>query len=752
MRRWTPGDTLRVAIVSQSTQLRSETLCGARHPLCGSACTMLQRARHGICHLRVTRGRASWIRERTSLFARSLSQEPGRKLEALPVVESSHNWRMILRDAVKEGFRSLRQTRKPDDGGDAVSGTDPAATAEARDTADSASLRRFLMLMWPERHMVGLAVSTIAVTSPVMLLLPRAIGMVLDSALAPEAGLTAATSPAIVVGGLAGLFAVQAALVGFRAATLAVAGERISARLRIDAFRALLQQDVAWFDKQSTGDLVNRLSSDATVVQKALTGQVAAGLRNGAMAVGATGMLVYLSPPLAAVSLAAIPPLAVLGRGFGRYMRGRQEQVQRRLGGTIKVAEGLVAGVRTVRAFSGEGRELGRFREAVGLALEQARRVGIAQAGFDAALMWSTNLALLAVLGYGGFLVQSGAMTAGDLTSFLMYSLYAGFNAAGLGSVWAEWQRGVGAARRLFSVLDSRPTMPAAIDWADSPPALDETALPASAPAALPSARMHVDGGGWYSPPSSAVRGEVAFEGVRFAYPTRADAPVLEGFSLRLEPGKTTALVGASGSGKSTAAALLLRLYDPQAGSVTVDGVDLRRWSVPSLRGGAVGLVEQSPRLIAPTVGESIAYGRPGATEEEVREAAAAANALEFIEGFPAGFATSVGEGGQQLSGGQRARVALARLLLAAPPIVVLDEASAALDARSEAAVAEAVSRVTQGRTVLTIAHRLSTIAAADAVAVLHEGRVAELGRYSDLVADESSRLHQLLQPQLSRQ
>jgi ABC-type multidrug transport system fused ATPase/permease subunit len=716
-------------------------------------------------------GSAHWIRGGTALFSRSVAKESGREIDSLPEVESSHSWHRIIGDAVKEGLRTFGGGENSDDRKGDSSDIDPASSKPASAGSDSEHLRRFLMLMWPERHMVGIAVSTIAVTSPVMLLLPRAIGAVLDSALAPDAGASAGMSPGVVVAGLAGLFAVQSALIGFRSGTLAVAGERISARLRIDAFKSLLRQDIAWFDKQSTGDLVNRLSSDATVVQKALTGQVAAGLRNGAMAVGATGMLIWLSPSLAAVSLAAIPPLAIVGRGFGKYMRGRQEQVQRRLGGTIKVAEGLASGVRTVRAFNGEGRELLRFRDAVGLALEQARRVGIAQAGFDAALVWSTNLALLAVLGYGGFLVQSGAMTAGDLTSFLMYSLYAGFNAAGLGSVWAEWQRGVGAGRRLFAVLDSTPTMPAGIDWAHSPPAMPAAltsieaskgaATGASAPGvgeagpsdgAIPSARMHVDSGGWYDPSPESVRGEVSFDDVTFAYPTRQDAPVLTGFSLQLEPGKTTALVGASGSGKSTAAALLTRMYDPQAGRVMVDGVDVRRWSVPALRGRAIGLVEQSPRLIAATVGDSIAYGRPGASEEEIRAAAASANALDFIEAFPMGFATSVGEGGQQLSGGQRARVALARVLLAAPPIVVLDEASAALDAQSEAAVAEAVTRVTQGRTVLTIAHRLSTIAAADSVAVLQQGRVAELGKYSELVADEASLLHQLLQPQLSRQ
>ncbi len=593
------------------------------------------------------------------------------------------------------------------------------------------------------------AVSTIAVTSPVMLLLPRAIGGVLDSALATEPGAAAGMSPGVVVAGLAGLFAVQAGLIGFRSGALAIAGERIATRLRIDAFRSLLRQDVAWFDEQSTGDLVNRLSSDATVVQKALTTQVAAGLRNGAMAVGSTGLLVWLSPSLAAVSLCAIPPLAIMARGFGRYMRGRQERVQRGLGDTLKVAEGLVAGVRTVRAFGAERRELARFETAVGGALEQARRVSVAQAGFDAALHWSTNLALLAVLGYGGFLVESGAMTAGDLTSFLMYSLYAGFNFAGLGSVWAEWQRGVGASRRVFAVLDAQPSMPSVV----APASLARADAAAAAEAAAAEAAAEVASGGsaLFSPAAAEVEGVVAFDDVTFAYPTRSDAPVLRGFTLALEPGKTTALVGASGSGKSTAAALLLRLYDPQGGSVSLDGRDLREWAAGALRGSAVGLVEQQPRLVAATVRDNIAYGRPGASDEEVWAAARDANCADFIAGFPQGLDTPVGEGGQQLSGGQRARVALARVLLAAPPVVVLDEASAALDARSEAAVTEAVRRVTRGRTVLTIAHRLSTMRAADTVAVLEAGRVVELGPFSALAGRPDSKLSALLAGQLIR-
>jgi len=258
-------------------------------------------------------------------------------------------------------------------------------------------------------------------------------------------------------------------------------------------------------------------------------------------------------------------------------------------------------------------------------------------------------------------------------------------------------------------------------------------------------------GSALFNPAAAEVEGVVAFDDVTFAYPTRSDAPVLRGFTLALEPGKTTALVGASGSGKSTAAALLLRLYDPQGGSVSLDGRNLREWAAGALRGSAVGLVEQQPRLVAATVRDNIAYGRPGASDEEVWAAARDANCADFIAGFPQGLDTPVGEGGQQLSGGQRARVALARVLLAAPPVVVLDEASAALDARSEAAVTEAVRRVTRGRTVLTIAHRLSTMRAADTVAVLEAGRVVELGPFSALAGRPDSKLSALLAGQLIR-
>jgi ABC-type multidrug transport system fused ATPase/permease subunit len=659
-----------------------------------------------------------------------------------------HTARQVLKDAMREAVDSLGSI--PWFGG--------RDRSDAKAEVDRDSLRRFLMLAWPERRLVGASVATIAITSPVMLVLPTAIGNVLDVALASSTGGGGSMTPQSLVVGLGALFALQAVLIGARSGMLSVAGERIATRLRIDTFRALTRQDMGWFDQQSTGDLVNRLSADATVVQKALTTQVAAFLRHAAMAVGSTGLLVWLSPLLAGVSLAAIPPLVVLGRGFGRYMKSRQERVQKQLGESLKVAEGVVSGLRTVRAFSGEHREVERFADTAKAALEQARRVGIAQAGFDGMLHWSTNLALLAVLGLGGHLVQSGAMTAGELTSFLMYSLYAGFNVAGLGQVWAEWQRGVGAARRLFSILDRQPSMPSVVDWTRPDWSKDVGIEGVSGwTAAIPAPedlghRAPTPPGGrpmWFAPAASEVRGSVRFEDVQFAYPTRPDATVLDGFTLALEPGRNTALVGASGSGKSTVAALLCRMYDPQGGRVLVDDVDVREWSPAALRGAAVGLVEQQPRLLGGSVRDTIAYGLPTATDEAVELAARAANAHEFVMAFPNRYDTLVGEGGQQLSGGQRARVALSRVLLLSPPIVILDEASAALDARSEALVSAAVSKATQGRTVLTIAHRLSTMRAADAIAVLKNGRVVETGTFEALSHDSGSELARLLASQL---
>jgi ATP-binding cassette subfamily B protein len=534
----------------------------------------------------------------------------------------------------------------------AANGSDPAA---ALGKLDGASVGRLFRLLRPEAPRLAGAIATLGVTTGISLVFPWAIGRVLDVALAPAA----AFSPGLISAGLLGLFCVQSSLIVLRSTLLTVAGERLSAGIRRDLLKAVLSQDAAWFDRQRTGDVINRLSSDTAALQNALTTQVTGGLRSLFMAGGSAGMLFYLSPPLAALSLVLIPPVAGLGMAYGRYVAGQQRAVQEALGHTMEVAEELVGNIRAVRQYGGERGAAARFDGAVGDSYRLARRIGIVAAWFDGAVHMAANFGLVAVLWYGGNQIGSGALSAGDLTSFLMYSLYTGFNLGNLSKVYSDLKRASGVADRIYEIAGTRPGVPLAAArpiefWGGGG---GEGGGAGSLTRGRPTDIMRVldaaAGGGGGAPllVPAAVRGHVAFRGLHFAYPTRPDAPVLAGVDLDVPPGANLALVGASGSGKSTLGLLLTRLYDATGGAVELDGVDVRALDPTWLR-AQVAVVPQEPALFATSVAENIRYGRPGASDGEVEAAARLANAHEFISAFPEGYATRVGERGAQLSGG----------------------------------------------------------------------------------------------------
>lgn len=493
-------------------------------------------------------------------------------------------------------------------------------------------LKRLMQLIKPEARPLAVSVATLGATTAISLLFPYAIGQILDVALRPDA----LWSPASISVGLLGLFCVQSAMIVLRSSLLSISGERMSAAIRRDLFRSMLAQETAFFDKARTGDLINRLSADIVVLQKALTANVATGLRSAAMVAGGAVMLTVLSPKLALLSLALIPPVVIGGVSYGRYVAGQQKAVQASLGRTMEVAEEVLANLRTVRLFAGEARAAAGFSAAVNHSYALARRIGIVAGGFDGLVHMAANISLVAVLGYGGQLVASGAMSAGDLTAFLMYSLYSALNISALSSVYSDLKRAAGAASRIFDIMDRQPAMPLSADggyWVAAsgagsgaivasstvppPPPSPVPLSPDDAPAVPGDAssmlrRLHtplhgaalaaVSGHGSTLRPWP-IKGAVSFKGVSFAYPTRLDAPILKGFDLEVPAGASVALVGGSGSGKSTVAALLGRLYDPQEGTVCLDGQDLRSID-PSWLRSHVAFVSQEPALFAASIAE----------------------------------------------------------------------------------------------------------------------------------------------------
>jgi len=472
------------------------------------------------------------------------------------------------------------------------------------------------------------------------------------------------------------------------------------ARLRARLFGALLGQEVGFFDQQRTGELTNRLASDTTVIQNAVTVNVSMALRFGLSVLGSLAVLFWYSWELTLLMLLVVPFVAGGAGFYGRMLRTVSRQVQDALAKASAVAEESLSGVRTVRAFAREAQEVARYAEAVDESFEVARRRAKLAAVFTGIVTFLGYGALVLVLWWGGRMLAGGEISSGDLLAFLMLTLSTAFSIGALAGLWQDFAKALGASERVFELIDRKP-------------------------------EMEHNGR-----TIERVDGQITLDHVEFTYPSRPDAPVLRGVSLSLDPGDVVALVGPSGSGKSTVASLLSRFYDPQGGVIRLDGVDFPELDVDWLR-GQVGVVSQEPVLFATSIADNIRYGRPTASMAEVEAAARAANAYDFVVEFPEGFETLVGERGVRLSGGQKQRVAIARALLKDPRILILDEATSALDTESEHLVQEALDRLMEGRTTLVIAHRLSTIQGADRVVVMDRGEVVESGDHESLLAAE---------------
>lgn len=497
-----------------------------------------------------------------------------------------------------------------------------------------------------------------------------------------------------------------------------VAGQNIVQKLRERIYTSVLKQEIAFFDKMKSGDLITRLSSDTLLVGQSLTGNISDGLRSACQAVGGLGMMIYVSPHLSMASMLVVPSVAVLAIIYGRYIKKITSNVQGSLAGATNVANERFINIRTVQSFVQENTESKLFNSKLQNVLLFLRKEAKAKAAFYGFTGLSGNLVVLSVFYYGGIMMSEAQLTIGELYSFLVYAVYVGISMGGLSTFYSELMRGLGASTRIWELLDRQPLIPYS--------------------------------GGLI--PSRNTSGNIEFKDLVFSYPARPDVNILSGFKLSVPQGSVTAIVGPSGCGKSTLASLLMRFYDPQEGSVILDGYNINTLDTAWLR-NQIGTVSQEPVLFSCSIAENIAYGQPdpkNVSMADIEEAAKKANAFNFIMNFPDRFNTLVGERGTMLSGGQRQRIAIARAILKDPQILILDEATSALDAESEHIVQEALERVMLGRTVITIAHRLSTIRNVNRVAVLNGGVIAEQGSYTDLLKIPDGIFKRLVEHQTS--
>jgi len=513
--------------------------------------------------------------------------------------------------------------------------------------------------------------------------------------------------------GLIGLFAIQAALNFSQVYLLTITSERIVATLRRDLFAHLIRLSPGFFTERRTGELTSRLSADTTVLQTVLSYNLSELARQSLFLIGGVVLLTMTHPRLALTTLAVVPIVIGAALYFGRQLRRASTGVQDRIAEATGTAEEAFSQIRTVQSFTRENEETRRYTAHMAHVIAAAMDRSIIRATFFGILTFCAFGGVVAVLWQGGRLVLDGTLTAGALVSFLLYAMYVAGAVGSLGSLFGVYQEAVGAARRTFDLLETQP----------------DIANPEN-PVRLP----------------KPARGEVELDNVTFAYGNGLPE-VISDLSLHIAPGEVVALVGPSGAGKTTVASLIPRFWDVTSGAIRVDGHDVRTLALEDLR-GAIGMVPQEPALFSGTVRENIAFaltddGRP-ASENDIRRAAQAAHATEFIDRLVEGFDTLVGERGVKLSGGQRQRLAIARVFLKNPAIVILDEATSSLDSESERLVEEAMEELLQGRSTLIIAHRLSTVQRADRVVVIDRGRVVEEGRHSDLLAAEGvySRLY----------
>jgi ABC transporter fused permease/ATP-binding protein len=511
---------------------------------------------------------------------------------------------------------------------------------------------------------------------------------------------------------LIGILAVQSIFSFFRVWLFALVSERSMRDIRLALYSKLVRLPMTFFDKRRTGELISRVTADVSQLQDTFSTTLAELFRQVITLVAGVGFLLYNTPKLTLFMLGTFPVLVLIAMVFGRFIRKLSKKTQDELAAANVIVEETLQSISTVKSFVGEAYESLRYgkglNSVVGVALTTAKYRG----AFISFIIFALFGGIVAVMWYGASLVAEGAMSVGELVSFVLYTTFIGGSIAGLGDIYSNVQKAIGSSERVLEILD-------------------EAGEPENGVI------------------TERFEGRIEFDSVGFTYPTRTEVEVLKQVTFRVEPGEKVALAGHSGAGKSTIIQLLLRFYEVGQGRILVDGRDVKEWDLKALR-SKIGIVPQEVLLFGGSIRENIAYAKPDATDDEIILAAQKANAWQFISKFPEGLDTLVGERGVKLSGGQRQRVAIARAILKDPAILILDEATSSLDAESESLVQQALDELMKGRTTLIIAHRLATIRKVDRIYALSEGRIIEQGSHKELVQSEAGFYANLVRLQFS--
>ncbi len=587
----------------------------------------------------------------------------------------------------------MATTRNPDGSETVTDGSERPRSRTLR------PLRDLLPFLKPYRGMLAAALGALLLAAGATLSLPVAVRFMIDQGFSAE-NAAQVDRYFLAMFGIASLLAISTSLRYYFVSWL---GERVVADVREAVFRHILRLSQSFYEVTRTGEVLSRLTTDTTILQSVVGSSASVALRNVLLLAGGLVMLAITSPKLTGLIVVLVPVMLLPLILFGRRVRALSRQNQDRVADSSALAEEILTAMRIVQAYVRETWEAARFRDVVEDSFVAALARIRARAVLTAVVILFVFGAIVLVLWFGAKAVLAGTMTGGQLGQFVLYAVLVAGSFAALAEVWGEVQRAAGAMERIMELLTSTPE-------------IRDPARPVAA--------------------ATPARGEVRVENLDFWYPARPDRKALDDVSFTVPAGKTVALVGPSGAGKTTVFQLLLRFYDPQSGCIRLDGVDIGTLTLADLR-GAMAMVPQETVIFSTSARENIRYGRPEANDAEVEAAARAALAHEFICDMPEGYATYLGERGVRLSGGQRQRIAIARAILKNPPLLLLDEATSALDAESEQQVQQALDRLMTDRTTIVIAHRLATVLKADRIVVLEGGRLVATGSHDELVAQE---------------